>query len=73
MLNYQVHHSGSKEEAGARVVVCTILFIFIYVTLVSRSGVRFSFTSLLQTDAILSSTSFFRRDATSVVNVMLSH
>ena len=66
---------GSKEEIGTTVVVCAISDVFIGDTLVSRSGVRFSFTSLLQRDATLvvrfdanlSSTSFLRRDTTSVV------
>ena len=66
---------GSEEESGARVVVCAISGICICATLVSRSGVRLLFTSLLQTDATLvvrpdaklSSRSFQRRDATLVV------
>ena len=44
---------GSKEEKGARVMVCTISGVFIGATLVSRSAVRFLFTSLLQTYATL--------------------
>ena len=45
LIGNTVIRRGSEEETGTSVVVCAISGVFLGATLVSRSGVRFSFTS----------------------------